>query len=72
MSKVTKKASKKVTPVTDESSDLLDRIEKLEKQNSVLVKGLAWAGGEIKLLFGSSVIGSYLLEIAAKVEKAGK
>jgi len=73
--KVSKKAAtKKVSVATvdskDVSNELLDRIAKLEKKQAVLVKGLKWAGGEIKGLFGASIIGSYLLEIADKIEKA--
>ena len=72
---MTKKVSKKTSvdkEVSAPSNALLDRLTKLEMRQKILVDGLKWAGGEIKGMFGVSIIGSMLLEIAAKVEKAGE
>ena len=75
MAKVTKKTTPKKAPIvqtmdsTNVLNEVLDRISALEKKQSILVKGLEWAGETLSKAFGLALAGQVLTEIANKIEK---
>lgn len=72
---MTKKVSKKTTSKKAELSiDLFDKLDsrlaKLEKQQDTLLKGLNWAGKELKPVYTIGIVGHYLQEIVSKTRKS--